>query len=277
MSKARGTVRVDPSGLTQRSQPVLRDFAPALVAVVALVAIAVTVALTVNTMSFYYPLGEFSYVMGWTGLPLAYPLIAVVVFVLPFSQQIQQRHIFYTRVRTSIRRRLAIAALVNAIVAFVVFFLFVFLTFCFVFYIQPAMGLSHFDSFTPGSFPEDFQLARMTELLRISPLIYGLSYAAWCGANAAVWASVGFVAILTVRNRFLALAFPMILFIILGFALAILGGVFAQVSPWTLWVLFSISQVSMLPSLVTLAIFATVAAVSIVVTIARSDRLTSLQ
>lgn len=276
MSETRGIVRVDPSGpLTRGSSR--RELLPAVVATVGLVVIGLFVAVTTDTRSFYYPLGLFSYVMGWTGLPLAYPLIAVAVFVLPFSEQIRHRQIAYTRVRANLRHYLLRAALKNAVIAFLVFFSFVFIVFCCIFYALPAMGLTHFDTFAPGSYPQDFQLARMSELLRANPLIYGLVYSAWSGANAAVWASVGLVAILTIRNRFLALAFPLILFIALGFLLAIQGGVFSQVSPWTLWVLFGITQVSMLPAGVTLAIFALLAATGIALVAARANRLSNVQ
>ena len=253
-----------------------RDFLPALIVVVALIAIGVFVAATTHAHSFYYPLGLFSYVMGWTGLPLAYPLLAVAVFVLPFSQKMRHRHIFYTRVRRSIQSSLIRAAVTNAAVAFCAFFIFV-LIFCFVFYVQPALGLTHFDTFAAGTYPEDFQLSRMTELLKVSPLVYGLTYAAWAGMNASMWASVGLVAVLTIHNRFFALALPLVLFIALGFILGALGGTSAQVAPWSLWVLFGIRQVSMLPAIVTLALFVVAISGATFIAIARADHLSNLR
>ncbi|WP_292702886.1 hypothetical protein [Microbacterium sp. 69-10] len=208
-------------------------------------------------------------------MPVAYPFIVLLPVVVPFSQQLNKRWIVYARTRTGISRYLAQVALLNCISAFLVFFLYVVITFVVLYFAGGALGAVY----DPGGYshPSGEHIARLTALEDISPTLYMFVYATWQGINAAIWATIGLVSLLVVRRRILAFAAPFMIFVLLSLAMGVLGEPFAWNTPWLLWVLFSVSDVPFLASILTLAVFSFGAVIAVTLVIRRADRLSVLQ
>ncbi|WP_165842380.1 ABC transporter permease [Paenibacillus xerothermodurans] len=161
-------------------------------------------------------------------LPLAFVLLATLVYLGSFSREIKNRFLVYTRLRTPLRKMLRIKFAANFLVTFGVFFVFTFGYFLFSFYIVPLLRLVQFhpevymlnevtvvqDSYTRHTF---------TQLLQFGSLTYGFFYSCWVGLNAAVYATIGFFMVLIIRNQFLALSIPFLLYILGSFVMAASG------------------------------------------------------
>lgn len=221
------------------------------------------------------PIWHFAFAVGWAGVPVAYPFIVLLPVVLPLSQEMQKRWIFYTRSRVPIRAYLVRLAWRNVWLVFALFFAYVVLVFAVFYYGGSLLGIDYDPSalvMAPGE-----RLARLTTLLDIHPMVYAVVYATWHGLNAAIWATVGFVALLLIRQRILALTVPFAIFAVLSILMGIAGPPWSWNTPWLLWVLFSVSDVPFAPSIMLLASFVAVVAAAASVTIRRADRLNGMQ
>lgn len=213
--------------------------------------------------------------MGWTGVPVAFPFLVLIPFILPFSQQLTHRWVFYTRTRMSPGRYLCEKVVTNAWMNFGVFFVYCFVSFVFFYYAAPYLGVTYDPDGYVGA--TDLTEARLTSLIGIHPLIYALAYSAWQGANAVLWASVGLIAVLLIRQRILAFTIPFALFALLSILMGVAGVPFAWNTPWLMWILFSVSDVPFLPSVLTLGTMYAIVAVILWLTIRRANRLGVLQ
>ncbi len=161
-------------------------------------------------------------------LPLVFPLIAVALYALPFSNELSHRYIVYTRTRSNIRRYLTSKALANIVVAFVAFFLAAFIPFLWAFVVEPSVGvINPYRQTMVGLSPAELEAYPATvntfsQLLSIGPWAYGLGYSLWLGMNGALYASIGFLLLLVVPNRFVALSIPFIGYHIANFVFAVL-------------------------------------------------------
>jgi hypothetical protein len=162
-------------------------------------------------------------------LPLVFPLIAVAIFALPFSNELSHRYILYTRTRTNVGRYLKRKLLANIAVAFTVFFLASFIPFLWAFVVEPAIGvIGPFRPTMAGLSPAELvaypaSVHTFSQLLSFGPWAYGLGYSAWLGLNGALYASIGFQLLFVVPNRFIALSIPFIGYHILNFVFAVLA------------------------------------------------------
>jgi hypothetical protein len=162
-------------------------------------------------------------------LPLIFPLIAVAIFALPFSSELSHRYILYTRTRTNVSRYLQSKLLTNIAVAFVVFFLASFIPFLWAFVVEPAIGvIGPFRPTVAGLSPTELEaypasVYTFSQLLSFGPWAYGLGYSLWLGLNGALYASIGFLLLFVIPNRFIALSIPFIGYHILNFVFAVLG------------------------------------------------------
>lgn len=161
------------------------------------------------------------------GLPLVFPLIAVALYALPFSNELSHRYIAYTRTRTPIRRYLRGKALANITLAFSAFFLAAFIPFLWAFVIEPSVGvigpwrptIAGLSEAGLAAYPSTVHT--FSQLLTIGPWAYGLGYSLWLGLNGALYASIGFLLLLVIPNRFIALSVPFIGYHIANFVFAV--------------------------------------------------------
>lgn len=210
-----------------------------------------------------------------SGVPVAYPFIVLLPVVVPFSQRLSKRWIAYTRTRTAISRYVAQVALLNGVSAFLVFFSYVVVAFILLYFFGESLGANY----DPEGYthPAGEHIARLTALEEVNPILYMFVYAAWQGLNAAIWATVGLVALLVIRRRILAFSAPFMIFVLLSLAMGVLGQPFAWNTPWLLWVLFSVSDVPFSASIVTILVFGLGAIIAVAMTVRRADRLPALQ
>lgn len=222
-----------------------------------------------------YPLSAFGTAMS-SPVSLALPLIAVAVYLLSFSREIEARFVVYTRTRCSIVRYLTEKASANAIAVFLVFFVYAAISFIVVVWVAPAAGWLQFDPAGYGTHyaaPDEF--VRFSELWAVSPAVYGLVYAIWCGVNGSIWASLGLLALLLVPNRFVALSLPFGACIALTAVLSLLGlDVF---SPYPLWILFGYTQSAAWTALVPIGILTIICSTVLVSILRRSSHIDALQ
>ncbi|MBW7453168.1 hypothetical protein ACFOLF_16410 [Paenibacillus sepulcri] len=162
------------------------------------------------------------------GLPITFPIIAILVFVASFSGEVKNRFLTYSRMRRPIMDTVYIKLTANIILTCLFFFILIFVSFLFAYYIEPHLGVAEYD-------PEGYGLTKdnikadtytrhtFTQLLKYGTFTYGILYSLWVGINAAVYSSIGFFLVLIMKNRFLALTLPYIVYLIVSFTLASLG------------------------------------------------------
>ncbi len=213
---------------------------------------------------FAYPLSAFGTSMS-SPLSVVLPLIAVGIYLFRLGRELQERFIVSVRARIDVRRYLTVKAEATAATAFLFFFAYAAVSFIAMVYVLPPTGLLRFD---PAGTVTAEHFARFSELWSVSPALYGLVYALWCGLNGAVWALIGFVALLSVPNRLIALAVPVVGVLVLTVALTLFGlDIFA---PYPLWILFGYVQAPAWTALAPMALLVAGAVIGSVVVIRRS-------
>src|SRR5690606_17647241 len=140
----------------------------AVVAFAVLIGWTLGTALTDGTVHFS-PLWHFAFAIGWTGVPVAYPFLVLLPVVVPFSQELQRRWIFYSRPRSDARRRLLAVAWTNVWLTFCVFFAYALVVFLVIYYVVPAAGAVYDPAGISGV--TDSTLARLTALVTVHPLL----------------------------------------------------------------------------------------------------------
>ncbi len=188
-------------------------------------------AYTTAISSDYALFGEadvFTLIMS-SGIALVFPLLAVSIYALPFSNELSQRYIFYTRTRSDIGRYIANKLLANAAMAAVFFFFVAFIPFLWAFFVDPALGLiGPYRSTVVGLSPSEMgdyatTLHTFSQLLSAGPWAYGIGYSLWLALNGALYATIGLLLLFVVPNRFVALSLPFLGYHILNFATAVAG------------------------------------------------------
>ncbi|WDM23111.1 hypothetical protein [Paenibacillus polymyxa] len=160
-----------------------------------------------------------------SGTPdITFPLLAVLVYVAAFSEEVQNRFLVYTRMRRSLKETLHIKLIANIILSFSFFFSLIFITYIFVYYIDPYIVKTVFE---PSSYgltrdtidADAYSRHTFTQLLQYGSFVYGTVYALWVGLNGALYAAIAFYLVLIIHNRFLALSLPYITYIVASFTL----------------------------------------------------------
>ena len=162
-----------------------------------------------------------------TPATLIAPLVAAVIGCLPLFRELGNRFASSTRTRLPLRSYLQSRLVAALIGPFVAFFAFAFALFAIAFFVWPLLGNPsiHPDLYSMTAAQADADsLTRTTysQLLALSPWGYGLLYAAWAGFGAATYSALGFAALLALPNRAVALAVPMILYIVETLAASLL-------------------------------------------------------
>lgn len=157
-------------------------------------------------------------------LPLTFPLLVTLLGAQCFAEVLADRYLFYTATRTSLRKYLASHGAVLMATAFAVFFLAVLLAWVVAFLVEPALGnTTYYGAEGTGTVAEPTQRHTFTQLVSLSPLVYGMVYAVWVGACAAVFALLGMLLLLVIPHRFVALSLPFVGYQVVSFVLAVLG------------------------------------------------------
>lgn len=159
-------------------------------------------------------------------LPLLFPLIVVIIYLVPFSNEITNNFLFYTRLRVSIHRYLAVKIIANSIMVFVILFSFSFIPFLFVFYLEPLFGFVNYEPENTGLseselIKDTYKRLTFSQLIEYSSFAYGFLYSIWVGVNGVVYATLGFFALLLTKNKFVALSIPFLLYHLGSFIIAV--------------------------------------------------------
>ena len=192
-------------------------------------------------------------------VPLAFPLLATLLYGLYFSQELSAGAWLPLQLRRGRRgyllRHLGRAAALGFVVGAVMIAIVGVLTL----WATPKFGwVTYFPD--PGArVPvERFTFA---QLLPLGDAAFLSSYAAWVGVHAALYGMLGVLALVNVSNRLLALALPAVGQFLIDFLLAVLGlarwGMIAAVFP------FNLRQIPLhVPLISTLAFLLIVAALA---------------
>lgn len=181
----------------------------------------------IDQFSLVNPLDFFSFNMS-VFLPFLFPLLVVLIYAQPFSNELSNNYITYTRVRIDFKKYILIKLVSNSIVVFISFFIVVFIVFLFSYYLEPYLGLVNYEpenvKLTSGSLLDyDINKFTFTQLIKYSTLLYGFTYSGWVALNAVLYSSMAIIATLLFRNTFVALSMPFLFYHIGSFVIAVVG------------------------------------------------------
>lgn len=156
------------------------------------------------------------------------PLIVTLLTCVRFSSELAHRFISLQQTRCDARLVLATRYGRAVVIGFSLAFLFSFVSYLTAFHIWPLLGDPGIDPASYMLTPEQAvehtqQQEAFGTVLRFGDLPFGLVYSSWFGFCGAVYAAMGITACLLVRNRFLALAVPMLVVFGETFVAEILG------------------------------------------------------
>jgi len=161
------------------------------------------------------------------GLPITFPILVVLVFVASFSGEVKNRFLTYTRMRRPIMSTVYIKLTANIVLTFLLYSALIFVCFLFAYYIEPYLGIVKFDP-SYGLTKEEIAISNITrhtftQILNQGVFTYAILYSCWLGINAALYSAIGFYLVLLIKNRFLALTLPFIIYLVGSFTLLGLG------------------------------------------------------
>lgn len=155
-----------------------------------------------------------------------FPILATLIYLPSFSEELKNRFLVYTRLRISIKRLFFIKFSTNFLLSFSFFFVFTFLLFILSFYIFPSIGAANLQ-------PEAYSLNEITvredsytrytfsQILKYGSFTYGLVYSFWVGLNAAVYTSIGFLLLFLIPYKFIAMTVPTLIYLIGSYILSV--------------------------------------------------------
>lgn len=161
--------------------------------------------------SFGSPMHVFQYVMTGPAV-LIFPIVAVLVAVLPFSSEWKNNFIGLVRTRTTIGSYSRQKFVANFVAVFLVFFLYASVSAIYFLVIQPVFGAVDYDFEPSNQGPS--QMGRLSGAYAISPALWLTIYAGVMGLVAALFASISFLGLFVFKARLLALSIPFILFVV---------------------------------------------------------------
>lgn len=170
------------------------------------------------------PLDIFTFLLEGV-LIVVFPLLATLIYLPSFSAELKNRFIVYTRLRIPVEKLLFIKFMANAVLTFSAFFIFVFSMFLLSFYVFPSQEWVLFEpevyGLTESTLIMDaYTRHTFTQLLAYGPFTYGLLYSFWVGVNAAIYTTIGFLLLLLIQNKFVAMSIPWLIYIVGSFILA---------------------------------------------------------
>ncbi|MCT4782114.1 MULTISPECIES: ABC transporter permease [Exiguobacterium] len=167
---------------------------------------------------------------------MLFPVLAVLVFLPNILAEHRHHFMTYTRTRVELSTYLLVKGIVNAVLSGIVLFLMIFVTFLFVYYIEPMLHLVTYTDVIEGEIVPQTTLSFLAD---IHPFLYGFFHAVWIGMNGALYATMAYLLMLMLENVFVAISLPFLSYHILNFV----AGIFQspQFSPLSTLFPFNIS------------------------------------
>lgn len=171
-------------------------------------------------------------------IPMLFPILMLLIYANNYI--IEKKHNFslYTRTRVWFPTYIQAKIIVNAGLAFFISFFLIFLPFVFIMYVEPHFSIINYQEFKGGY--DSYSTTTFDGLLKKGSLIYGIVYSSWVALNGLLYASLAFLFPFFIRNHFIALSLPFVMYHLLNFAAGIFG--YAKFSPISTIFPFNIQQ-----------------------------------
>lgn len=171
-----------------------------------------------DSYAFYRPIEVFQILIS-DYIPMLFPVFMILIYTNSFVNERKNDFILYTRTRIWMPTYVWSKAIVNAVLAFIVSFLLIFLPFVFAIYVEPSLSIVHFYPLE-NSTTVDYTF---NQLLTYGTLTYGIVYASWVGLNGVIYSTLAFLLSLTIKNSFIAFSLPFIWYQVMNFVTGVLG------------------------------------------------------
>lgn len=178
-----------------------------------------------NTYEFFKPIEVFEESIS-TIPAMVFPILAVLVYIPSFISEYKNNFLTYTRTRINLNDYLVSKGIVNAILSGIVLFLMVFVTYLFVQFIEPWLGLVNYTPISESTFDVENVFS---SLIENNSFLYATVYAIWIGLNAALYATLAYILVLSLNSIFVAISIPFMGYHLLNFVSGIFQ--FPQFSP----------------------------------------------
>ena len=203
-----------------------------------------------------------AYMMG-EAVPIAFPVIVVVFGCLSLTWSLNHGFLVLTRTREDVAVRLRRLFLVNAAVVGTVMAVTTLLAAVVAYWVVPAFGLIEFQPLYIGITPEKVGAMSLTNntwsfLLAHGAPVYAIAYAVFVGVSGALWASLAFMLVLLVPNRYVALSLPFLIYNVVDFVIQVFG--LPEFSPMISVFPFNISAMPLWTAFVPMTVLALVTA-----------------
>ncbi|MEW5596825.1 ABC transporter permease [Peribacillus frigoritolerans] len=170
-------------------------------------------------------------------IPLLFPALAIIIYLPTFMQEQRNNFIPYARTRIPLNTYLLSKGLINAYLTGLVTFLLIFISFVFVLYLEPNLGIIYY---TPIDENTVIPKVTFSQLLSYGDLTYGMTYSLWVSIHAVVYSTIGFMLLLLINNPFIAISIPFLFYHIFNFLMGVLA--VPQFSPLSTIFPFNIEQ-----------------------------------
>ena len=157
-------------------------------------------------------------------IPLLFPVILIIVYLIDFTKEQKNNFITYTRARITLTTYILSKGLTNAIITGLNIFLMIFLSFVFAVYIEPNyIKVIDYTQTSQLSGPSSSYKVTFYQFLPYGELTYGLVYSLWVTLNAVVYSTISFLLLLILKRPYIALSVPFLFYHIFNFITGILG------------------------------------------------------
>lgn len=152
-------------------------------------------------------------------IPLLFPALVIIIYLPTFLQEQKNNFIPYTRTRISLNTYLLSKSLINAFLTGFIIFLLIFLSFVFVVYVEPNLGIISYSPIDKNTVIPKFTFS---QFLSYGDLTYGVIYSLWVSINAIIYSTIAFMLLLILDNHFVALSLPFLYYHIFNFITGVL-------------------------------------------------------
>ncbi|MGM0836761.1 MAG: ABC transporter permease [Bacillota bacterium] len=153
-------------------------------------------------------------------IPLLFPVICIIIYLPFFSHELKNGFIKYVQPRMSISTYLMSKYIVNVTTTGITIFSMLFLTFIYVQYIDPFIGLIEY---TPNFHGENAPEVTFSQIIKYGDLVYGVIYSIWVALNAIIYSTVAYLLLLILKSNFIALSAPFLFYHVFNFITGVLG------------------------------------------------------
>jgi hypothetical protein len=172
---------------------------------------------------------------------LLFATLATMVYSNSYAKEDKNNFIYYIGYRTNLRKYILNKVIVNSILTFLCMFIAMLIVFIFVFYLEPTFGFMYYQSNTSGGqgyIPEHLaHVVRNIDLWSIIIINYNLptyilAHTSFLALNAVLYANIALILTFYIKNTFLALSIPTVLYISGHIFTSYLGFFFTPTSFW---------------------------------------------